>query len=145
MALHVLQKHSWSHSPSRQRSRGMLEREEDDSKIPVLVSRRNPHLVHTSHGAICYARRSHVIKYEMITGHFTAQGCLFGWNRVVVSEKLFPLSDKACMGMRQEKYIIQVFACKSSQTAQEQWLSAVQTASQGFPSLPGSRLARFAA
>lgn len=38
-----------------------------------------------------------------------------------------------------------MFACKSSQTAQEQWLSAVQTASQGFPSLHGSRLAHFAA
>lgn len=31
-----------------------------------------------------------MIKYEMITGHFTAQGRLYGWNSVVVSDFFFP-------------------------------------------------------
>lgn len=105
MALHVLQKHSWSHSPSQQRSQGMLEwggRWQQNASAGV---KGNPHLVHTGHGAICYSRRSHAIKYEMITGHFTAQGCLYGWNSVVVSENCFPCSDKAFMGMRLKKNI----------------------------------------
>lgn len=65
----------------------------------VLVSRCNPHLVDASSGAIHHAGRHHMIKYEMIMGHFTAQRCLFGWNSMVVSEKSFSRSVRACMGM----------------------------------------------
>lgn len=61
-----------------------------------------------------------MIKYEMITGHFTAQRCLFGWNSVVVSEKSFSHSVMACMGMRlKKKMSYQCLPGKSSQTAQE--------------------------
>lgn len=44
-----------------------------------------------------------MIKYEMITWHFTAHRCLFGWNSTVVLEKSFSLSVRACMGIRLKK------------------------------------------
>ena len=100
----------------------MLEQEGDGSEVSVLVSRHNPHLADASSSAIHCARRSHLIKYETITGHFTAQWCLFGWNSVVVSEKTFSRSVRAWMGMRlKKKMSYQCLPGESSRTAQEQW------------------------
>lgn len=63
-----------------------------------------------------------MIKYEMITGHFTAHRCLFGWNSMVVLEKPFSLSVRICMGIRlKKKTSYHCLPDKSSQTAQEQW------------------------
>lgn len=63
-----------------------------------------------------------MIKYEMITWHFTAHRCLFGWNSTVVLEKSFSLSVRACMGIRlKKKMSYHCLPNKSSQTAQEQW------------------------
>lgn len=81
----------------------MLEQEGDDSEMPVLVSRHNSRFVDTSSSAIPSARRSHMIKYEITMGHFTAQRCLFGWNSVLVLEKSFSRSVRTGMGVRLKK------------------------------------------
>lgn len=80
--------------------------------MPVPMSRCNADLVDASSGALHSARRSHMIKYEMITGHFTAQR----WNS---TEKSFPHTVRVSVGMKLKEKTSYHHWPGSSQAAQE--------------------------